>query len=86
MPSTGFIKPISVTTTGTVENEDALLGIGDAKLTGNSTITATYPSFAIPTNSTITSVTIKTRVTPISISTISVLQARINIGSNIVFT
>lgn len=86
MPSTGFIKPISVTTTGTVENEDALLGIGDAKLTGNSTITATYPSFAIPTNSTITSVTIKTRVTPISISTISVLQARINIGSNIGFT
>lgn len=83
MPSTGFIKPISVTTTGTVENEDALLGIGDAKLTGNSTITATYPSFAIPTNSTITSVTIKTRVTPISVSAISVFQARINVGPNI---
>lgn len=82
MPSTGFIKPISVTTTGTVENEDALLGIGDAKLTGNGAfVNAIYPSFDIPSNATITGITFKTRITPISISTLAIFEARLQIDA-----
>ena len=77
MPSTGFIKPTSiVSTSGTVENENALLDTGDAKLTGNNaTIVTRYPNFNIPQNSTITAITVKFRLTPVAISTIALLRA-----------
>lgn len=85
MPSTGFIKPISVNTVGTlgtVENEEAVLDTGDVKLTGNGAIVnAVYPNFDIPLNATVTGITIKTRVTPISISTLAILDARIIIDA-----
>ena len=82
MPSTGFIKPISVTTTGTVENANALLDTGDAKLTGNGAfVNAIYPSFDIPSNATITGITFKTRITPISISTLAIFEARLQIDA-----
>lgn len=77
MPSTGFIKPTSIiSTSGTVENENALLDTGDAKLTGNgATIVARYPDFNIPQNSTITAITVKLRVTPVAISTVALFRA-----------
>jgi hypothetical protein len=77
MPSTGFIKPTSIDfTSGTVENENALLDTGDAKLTGNgATIVARYPDFNIPQNSTITAITVKLRATPVAISTVAVFRA-----------